>query len=66
MCELDHFKQVLMALAQRAEQPRSQVTYQHDNPWAEYERRKRELQGKGFSSEQHEAEIRKVCEEFEL
>ena len=64
--DLDQFQQTLMALARRAEQPRPQVTYQHDNPWSEYEHRKRELQSKGLSPEQYEASILKSCGELDL
>jgi hypothetical protein len=64
MCELVHFKQELMDLAQRTEQPKPQVRYQHDNPWSEYEHKKKELQGKGLKPKQYEAEIRRISEEL--
>jgi hypothetical protein len=63
---LDQFRRGLMALAYSAEQPRAQVACQHNNPWAEYENRKRELHCKGLAPERYAIEIRKVCEELGL
>jgi hypothetical protein len=66
LSELTHFKEVMMDLARKAEQPRPQASYQHFDPWVELERRKQTLRSMGLSSQKYEAEVRKIYSEMEI